>query len=177
MHDILPKPIDPALATKRTLGLLCISIAAMACLGSLTMLMVDFPSLQYDALPDIVSLLGFCGLIGGMVGLFVSPIVVGCLHLKQLSLAVPIVYGVALIVLSLYVAFAPQSFLWPLDTAIPAFLSVCVVSGVVAFCLPNRYSLSRGSVCAGCGYDLQGRPGCPCPECGQDARSRDRHVA
>lgn len=102
--------------------------------------------------------------VGCVVGMCSSLMVVPLLERRDLRYALPLVYGGAAIVTIAYMATS-RSLYYPLDSAVPAFLSVCGLSVLAAFICPP-FRVPRAGLCEGCGYDLTGNTSGVCPECG-----------
>jgi hypothetical protein len=112
-----------------------------------------------------------CATIGAFVGLLSSPVVMACLYRKDLRIALTTVYGISALAIIPYTYFEPMFWMWPLDSAFTAFISVCVLSVVVRLVIPDSVAIDASAHCPRCDYDLRG--GCDenCPECGWRRRS------
>lgn len=120
-----------------------------------------WPGVLHDH--DLI-LLPFCFVIGGIVGLLSAPIVVPALIRTDLRFSVPVVYGISAVVVVVYATWS-DALSFPLDCAVPAFLSVCVLS-VLYGAMYQAPELPDAPACQGCGYDLRGNVSGVCPECG-----------
>ena len=151
----------------RRLLLLSLSVACMVLLGNAAMATqwIKDGWLIWWENPGLgVVSLALSSAIGAIVGFVSLPCVRRCLFLKDLRLAVPIVYGISLIIVVVY-TYTKETGLWgPLPAALPALLSVCACSIAVRFALVNQ--LTVVGRCPECGYDLRGNPLADCPECG-----------
>ena len=129
--------------------------------------MLGMSAMIAEDLPEVFDVYVFmAGVVGALVGLFTLPLVLTCLRRKTLRIAIPVVYGPSFVVVIAYVLFAPSSAHEPLDAAIPAFVSVCVLCGLAWIALPNTFSVAPRNRCPKCNYDLRGSPEHRCPECG-----------
>lgn len=167
----LPASVSAARAN-RVPRVLAIAIVAMGALGALAMLVVlllpggaMIPSI---GLEDLI-LLPICFLIGGVVGVFSATLVVPCLIRTDLGRSVPFVYGLSAIVVVWYAVIGGVgSGYFPLDCAVPAFISVCMLVVAARIFLPP-FRIPGPQECAKCGYDLRGNQSGVCPECGTAA--------
>jgi len=163
----------------RVPGLFAISIlgmgglGALAILGLLTLEMIAVPAASIDAgdvLFAVLVLVPVCFMIGGFVGIFSAPIVILALRRIELRFALPLVYGGSAIVTLGYLLVPMAHSGWfPLDSAVPAFVSVCVLSGVAAAVCP-KIDVRPPGVCSEYGYNLRGNTSGVCPECGAGVR-------
>lgn len=122
-------------------------------------------------------------LVGGTIivwlptGVLSSPFVILSLRRKDLRVAVPLVYGLSIVVVVAYMAYMaynPPVFdpkytrgdpVWLLKEWGLVFLSVILWSFVALFALPNK-ALIPSHICPECGYDRRGNSDRNCPECG-----------
>ncbi len=147
---------------------MCVTaIAGGAVLGMSAQITNDLPVVWGD-------LVFIAGVVGALVGLPTLPVVLVSLRRKPLRIAIPVVYGPSFVVVIAYVLFAPLSDNDPLDAAIPAFISVCVLCGLAWVALPNTFCFAPTRRCPDCNYDLRGSSEDRCPECGW---SRDPPLA
>lgn len=109
-------------------------------------------------------LLPLCFGIGCVVGLGSAPVVSVMLERADFRCALPLVYGGSAIVVAFYLTNT-YSFCFPIDSALPALLSVCGLSVVASYTCPSIRA-PHPDHCAKCDYDLFGSSGTVCPECG-----------
>lgn len=150
----------------RVVGVVLAATPAMGALGALAMLVAivrygGWPEALHD---DDLLLIPVCFLIGCAVGLLSLPIVVPALARTDLRFSVPVVYGISAVVVVVY-ALSSHSPFYPLDCALPAFISVCVVSALYGL-LYQPPEPPASPVCKECAYDLRGNTSGVCPECG-----------
>ncbi len=149
--------------------LVATSIFAMGGLGMMAMLFAllvtpsAFGGISVSA-DDVALGLPVSFFVGCVVGMCSSLIVVPLLERRDLRYALPLVYGGAAIVTIAYMTRS-RSLYYPLDSAVPAFISVCLLSVLAAFICP-RFTIPRAGLCEHCGYDLRGNTSGVCPECG-----------
>ncbi len=152
---------------RRRLLLLSLSVACMALLGNAAMAtqwIKDGWLMTWEYPGHAVVALALSSATGATLGFVSLPCVRRCLFLKDLRLAVPIVYGISLIIVVVY-TYTKETGPWgPLPAAIPALLSVCACSVTVRFALLDR--LTVVGRCLECGYDLRGDLARGCRECG-----------
>jgi DNA-directed RNA polymerase subunit RPC12/RpoP len=150
----------------RYVRLVGVALVGMALLAIAAIFAAHPLILVRGSLLETLIVLIICAAVGGLAGLVSSPIVLLCLRLKDLRIAVPVVFGVSLAVVVLYVRAGSDFLLRALDAPGPAFCSVCASSVAVGVLLPNRYRVYRAGHCPDCNYDLRGGTGQYCPECG-----------
>ncbi|GEM_PF-3912101 len=120
-------------------------------------------------------LLPVCFGIGCVVGLGSAPVVSVTLERADFRCAPPLVYGGSAIVVALYLTNT-YSFCFPIDSALPALLSVCGLSVVASYTCPSIRA-PHPDHCAKCDYDLFGSSGTVCPECGTAISPMSQHVS
>lgn len=162
----MPRPLRAAPTPARLVRVLLATTPAMGALGSLAMFVAlvregGWPEVLLDG--DLL-LVPVCFVIGCLVGLLSAPIVLPALRRTYLRYSVPVVYGISAVVVIVY-AMGSQAVFYPLDCAVPAFISVCVLS-VLYGALYQAPELPDAPACKECGYNLRGNVSGVCPECG-----------
>lgn len=148
-------------ATHRLNSLIAIALIAGSILGyaslftdSLTNRVLGHPTL----IKDLAAILA-----GGVVGLITSPLLVWICYGKNLRIALPIIYGLSLVVVVL------ATFIWhPLLAGALGIITLVGACLAVKLGMPRTVQRIKPGKCGWCGYDIVSGSSDCCPECGHD---------
>jgi hypothetical protein len=145
----------------RATHLCWIAILGMGCLGGIAIVTEVGGHIFGSQIFGVL----IAAFIGCLVGFPSIPIMVICLMKKRLVVSLPFVYGPSAAAIIWHAMVYNEMNDFP-AAALLALSSVCGLSVIAFFVLPNAPQLKLGR-CAQCGYDLRGsRISAVCPECG-----------
>jgi hypothetical protein len=149
----------------RGIKLFLFAVLGMGFLGSVAMATALMRGRGVIGLVDTdIVMIPICFVIGALVGCFACLVVMPCLARSNLRIATAVVYGPSVVVVIWY-ALTSRSPFYPLDTALPALVSVCFLSVLARFVSPRVHGPKPGT-CPRCDYDLRGSTSDVCSECG-----------
>src|SRR5262245_59232813 len=154
-----------SMIARRAIRLLLTAVLGMGCLGFAAMLVaqlrdVGLRGLMYDI--DTLIMPPICFVIGCFVGLFSCPVVAFGLLRTDLRISIPFVYVPSGLLVIWYTAISHNP-IRPLDSALPAFASVSILSVLARYVCPAAHVFDP-RFCQSCGYPIG--TSSVCTECG-----------
>lgn len=162
-----PKVLSRIDLSNKNAKLIIVSVVAMGGLGvaaSLVALVREFGFADFLSVSAyLLLLLPYSFSAGGAVGLLSIPAVLFGLARTNLRIALPIVYGVSLMVVVVF-ARTSDSETFAFNCAVAGLVSVCAISVLGRFVFSPQ-AVVPVAPCSNCNYDLRGNTTGVCPEC------------